>query len=151
MAEFTYIPSQTVPYRQAAIMNSTSFRCNKGYVIHREGSGIVTARGIVNNPCGRFARYEAKFSANVALSEGATVGEIALAITLDGEPLGETIAVATPVAVGDRWNVTGFTTIDVPVGCCVQISVENVSPATGTTGSPNIDVTNLNVVVNRIG
>lgn len=151
MAEFTYIPSQTVPYRQAAALNSTRFGCNKGYILHREGSGLVTMRGIVNNPCSNFARYEAKFSGNIALSEGATVGEIALALTLDGEILQETVAVATPAAVGDRWHVSGVATIDVPRGCCPNVSVENVSPQTGTTPNPSIDITNLNVIVNRIG
>ena len=150
MAEFSYIPDQTVPYRQAAALNSTRFGCNKGYVIHREGAGIVTARGIVNNPCANFARYEAKFSGNISLPEGATVGEIALALTIDGEPLLETLAVATPAAVGDRWNVAGFANIDVPRGCCYNISVENVSPSDGTTPNPDIVISNLNVAVNPV-
>lgn len=151
MAEFTYIPSQTVEYGRAAVLNSTQFGCNKRYILHREGSGIVTARGIVNNPCCGSARYQVSFSCNIALSEGATVGEIAAAIALDGEVLEDTLAVATPAAVGDRWHVSGFTTIDVPAGCCAQISIENASPQAGTSPNPSIDITNLNVTVNRIG
>lgn len=150
MAEFTYIPSQTVPYRQAAALNSTRFQCSKGYILHREGSGIVTLRGIVNNPCSNYATYEVSFSGNIALSTGAAVGEIDAALTLNGEILQETLAAATPVAVGDRWHVSGIATIEVPRGCCASVSVENVSQLTGTT-YPNIDFTNLNVVAKRIG
>lgn len=152
MAEFTYPLVQTVPYRQSAILNSTRFGCNKGYIFHREGSGIVTARGIVNNPCSNFARYECKFSGNIALSEGATVGELAAALAINGEILQDTIAVATPAAVGDFWHVSGFAYIDVPRGCCYEITVENASPqATPATPNPSIDIRNLNVAVNRVG
>lgn len=147
MAEFTYSASQTVPYRQAAILNSTSCRCSKGYILHREGSGLVTLRGIVNNQCSSFARYEVKYSCNIALSEGETVGEIGVALVLNGEVLQDTIAVATPAAVGNRWNVSGFVTIDVPRGCCPSVSLENIS--VGETTNPNIDMTNLNVDVRR--
>ena len=152
MAEFTYPLVQTVPYRQSAILNSTRFGCNKGYIFHREGSGIVTARGIVNNPCSNFARYLCTFSCNIALSEGATVGEIAVALAINGEILQDTVAVATPAAVGDFWNVSGFTYIDVPRGCCYEVSIENASPqSTPATPNPSIDIRNLKVAVNRVG
>lgn len=151
MAEFTYAPVQTVPYGQNAIVNSTRFGCNKGYILHREGSGIITARGIVNNPCSNYARYECKFSGNIALSEGATVGEIATALAINGEVLQDTIAVVTPAAVGDYWHVSGFAYIDVPRGCCFEVSVENASPQpAATTPNPSIDIRNLNVAVNRV-
>lgn len=151
MAEFTYAPVQTVPYGQSAILNSTRFGCNKGYIFHREGSGIIIARGIVNNPCSNYARYECKFSGNIALSEGATVGEIAMALAIDGEVLSDTIAVATPAAIGDYWHVSGFAYIDVPRGCCFEVSVENASPqSTPADPAPSIDVRNLNVAVNRV-
>lgn len=150
MAEFTYPEVQTVPYGQAALLNNTSIGCNKGYISHDNGFGGVTVKGAVNNPCSNYARYEVKFAGNIALAEGATVGEIAIALTLNGEVVQDTIAVATPAAVGDYWNVGGFKTLNIMKGCCPMVAVENVSPSSGTTGNPDINIRNLNVAVNRI-
>ena len=86
MAEFTYNPVQTIPAGGNAIFNNT-ISCQKGYVIHRNESGIVILRGIVNNPCSRFARYQVTFNGNVALAEGATVGPISVSLALDGEAI----------------------------------------------------------------
>lgn len=150
MAEFTFATEQEVPYGQAALLNNTTCGCNKGYISHDNGFGGITVKGVVNNPCANYARYEAKFSANIALAEGATVGEIALAFAINGEVVQDTVAVATPAAVGDFWNVSGFKTFDIMKGCCPMIAVENASPATGATPNPTIVVRNLNVAVNRI-
>ena len=151
MAEFTYNPIQTVEPNQAVILN-TSIGCNKGYVIHRDGSGLVTLRGIVNNPYAPFARYQVTFNANIALSEGATVGPIAVALTIDGEALQTSRAIVTPAAVGDYFNVTSTAFITVPRGCCTQVSAENVSISAtpGTTPAPEIDVQNANMVITRV-
>ena len=150
MAEFTYPEEQTVAYNQAALLNNTTNGCNKGYISHMNGFGGITVKGVVNNPCANFARYEAKFAANIALAEGATIGEIGLAFSLNGEVVQDTVAVATPAAVGDFWHVGGFKTFDVMKGCCPTIAVENVSPTEGTTPNPSIVVRNLNVAVTRI-
>lgn len=48
MAEFTYNPIQLVEPGQNVILNTT-IRCGRGYVLHRDESGIVILRGIVNN------------------------------------------------------------------------------------------------------
>ena len=150
MAEFTYPELQTLPYRQAALLNNTSCGCNKGYINHQNGFGSISLSGQCNNPCARFARYVVQYSCNIALSEGATVGEIQTALTLNGEPIIDTIASSTPAAVGDFWHVSGFKTIDVPVGCCPTVAVENVSPPPAAGGAnPLIDMRNLNVSVIR--
>lgn len=144
MAEFTYNPVQLVEANQAVILNTT-IPCNKGYVFHRNESGLVTLRGIVNNPCSPFARYQCTFNGNIALAEDATVGPIAVALTIDGEPLLTSKAIVTPAAVGDYFNVTCTAFITVPRGCCNTISIENVS-----TGAPEINVQNANLVVTRV-
>lgn len=143
MAEFTYNPIQTVPYGQSAIMD-TAIGCQKGYVYHRNGSGLVTLRGIVNNPCSNFARYKVTAVANIALSTGATVGPISVALAISGEPLQTSKAIVTPAAVGDYFNVTCVATIDVPKGCCTQVTLENVSD-----DQASIDMQNLNMTVER--
>lgn len=151
MAEFTYNPVQLVEPNQAVILNTT-IPCNKGYVFHRNESGLVTLRGIVNNPCASFARYQVTFNANIALAEGATVGPIAVALAIDGEPIQTSRAIVTPAAVGDYFNVTSTAFITIPAGCCAMISVENVSVSAtpGTTPAPEINVQNANLVVSRV-
>ena len=63
MAEFTYNPVQLVLAGQNVILNTT-IGCPKGYVLHRNESGLVILRGIVNNPQSCFARYQVTFNGN---------------------------------------------------------------------------------------
>lgn len=145
MAEFISIPEQTVPYGQSVQLQSRR-SCNKGYIIHREGAGIVTLRGAVNNQCGCSARYSITFNGNIAIPTGGTVGEISVAIAIAGEADGASLAALTPAAVDQYGNVTSTTQVDVPKCCCTNISVENTSST-----SEAILVRNANLVVTRIG
>lgn len=151
MSEYVYNPIQLVQPNQPVLLN-TSIPCNKGYVYHRNESGIVTLRGIVNNACGCFARYQVTFNGNIAVSEGTTVGEIGVALSLDGEPILTSRAVVTPAAVDEYFNVTSTAIITVPRGCCFNVSVENVSESAtpATTPAPAINVQNANMTVTRI-
>ena len=144
MAEFTYPERQTVQSGQSALLNNTTCGCNKGYISHMDGFGGITIKGVVNNPCANFARYLIKYTCNIALSEGSTVGPIQVALTLNGETMQDTIAIVTPAAVGDFWNVSGFKTLDIPKGCCPMVAVDNVSA-----DNTSVDFQNLNVAVNR--
>jgi len=149
MAEYTNIPIQVVQPNQQVVLND-SIPCNKGYVIHRNESGIVTLRGIVNNPCANFARYQVTFNGNIALPEGATVQPISIALAESGEPILSSKAIVTPAAADDYFNVTSTAIITVPKGCCFNISVENTSEIEGTTPAPAINVQNANLTVSRI-
>ena len=148
MAEFTYNPIQLVQPNQPVILNTT-IGCPKGYVLHRNESGIVTLRGITNN-C--FARYQVTFNGNLAIPEGGTVGPISIAIALDGEPILTSRAIVTPAAVDNYFNVTSTAIITVPKGCCFNVSVENTSESATpeTTPAPPINVQNANMTVSRI-
>lgn len=151
MAEFIYNEVQLIQPGAAALLD-TAIGCNRGYVLHRPGSGILTLRGIVNNPCARFARYRVAFDGNIAVPTGATPGEIQLALAIDCEVVPTSIATATPTAADAYWNVNGFAIIDVPAGCCYTISVENasVSADPATTPALALNLRNLNVEVTRI-
>ena len=150
MAEFTYNPIQAVNVNQPVIFNN-SISCNKGYVYHRNESGIVTLRGIVNNPNACYARYQVTFNGNIAVPTGGTVGPIAVAIAISGEPIETSRAIVTPAAVENYFNVTSPAIIDVPKGCCFNISVENVSEgATPAEPGPQINVQNANLLITRI-
>ena len=142
MAEFTYNPVQLVQPNQPVILND-SIPCNKGYVIHRKESGLVTLRGIVNNPCSCFARYQVTFNGNIAVPEGGTAGPISVALSIDGEPILSSQAIVTPTAVGNYFNVTSTAIITALKGCCLNVSVDNTSTAA-------INVQNANLTVMRI-
>ena len=151
MAEFIYNEVQLVQPGAAAVLD-TAICCNRGYVLHRAGSGILTLRGITNNPCARFARYRVAFDGNIAVPTGATPGEIQLALAIDGEVVPTSIAAATPTAADAYWNVNGFAIVDVPAGCCYTISVENASVSSdpATTPALALNLRNLNVEVTRL-
>ena len=148
MAEFTYNPIQVVQPNTPVVLN-TAIGCPKGYVLHRNESGIVTLRGITNN-C--FARYQVTFNGNIAVPEGGTVGAISVAIAIDGEPVLTSRAIVTPAAVDNYFNITSTAIVTVPKGCCVNVSVENTSESAtpATTPAPAINVQNANLTVTRI-
>lgn len=150
MAEYVYNPVQVVQPNQNVLLQS-SIPCNRGYVYHRDGSGILTLRGIVNNSCGCFARYQVTFNANIAVPTDGTVGPIAVALAIDGEPIQTSRAIVTPAAVEDYFNVTSTAIITVPRGCCFNIAAENVSfGATAAAPATAINVQNANLTVTRI-
>ena len=107
---------------------------------HRDGSGLVTLRGLTNTQCR--ARFRVHFGANIAISTGGTVEPISLAIALDGEATPSTTMTITPAAVGNFFNVSASIFIDIPKGCCSHISVRNIS-------TQPIDVQNANLIVER--
>lgn len=150
MAEYTYNPIQLVQPNGNVLLNN-NIPCNKGYVYHRNESGIVILRGIVNNPCGCFARYQVTFNGNIAVPEDGTVGPIAVALAIDGEPIETSRAIVTPAAVDEYFNVTSTAIVTVPKGCCFSVAVENDSEgATAADPATAINVQNANLVVTRI-
>lgn len=151
MAEFTYNPIQLVQPNQPVILNTT-IGCPRGYVLHRNESGIVTLRGIVNNPCSCFARYQVTFNGNIAVPADGTPGPISVSLAIDGEPIITSRAIVTPTAADSYFNVTSTAIITVPRGCCFNVSVENTSESAtpATTPAPAINVQNANLTVSRI-
>lgn len=157
MAEYAYSPIQLVEPGQNVILD-TVIPCNKGYVFHRDQSGIVILRGIVNCATACFARYQVTFNGNIAIPEGGTVGPISVALAIDGEPILTGKAVVTPAAaseappsVANYFNVTSTAIITIPKGCCFTVAVENTSgPAAPGGVAPAINVMNANLTVSRI-
>ena len=150
MAEYVYNSVQEVQPNQNVLLTS-SIPCNKGYVYHRDGSGLLTLRGIVNNPCGCFARYQVTFNGNIAVPTDGTAGEIAVALAIAGEPIQTSKAIVTPAAVDQYFNVTSTAIITVPKGCCANVSVENASEGATAADTPTaINVQNANLTITRI-
>lgn len=132
-------PIQLVEQGQNVQFTETAVRSCKPCVKHREGSGIVTLRGFTNQ-CN--ARFRVGFSGNIAIPTGGTVGEISLAIAIEGEPLQSTRMRVTPAAVDNYFNVLAQADICVPRGCCASVAVENTS-------GQAINVQNANLIVTR--
>lgn len=141
MAEFTGVFVQQVAAGQNVLFNDTPV-CGSNCIVHREGSGIVTLRGQTNQ-CR--ARYKVSFGGNIAIPTGGTVGPISVAISLDGEALGSATATVTPAAVEEFFNVFTAVFVEVPRGCCMTISVKNVSNPTQT-----VEVENANIIIERV-
>lgn len=142
MPEYTSNAVQNVVSGGNVLFTETAVPCTRGYVIHREGAGVITLRGIVNS-CAASARYKVTFGANIAVPAGGTAGAISMALTINGEAVPASSAIVTPAAVGDYWNITEGIFITVPRGCCTQISVKNTS-------AQAINVQNANIIVERV-
>lgn len=137
--EITANALQTVELNQNVLFTDTPV-CGSCSILHRDGSGLVNLRGITNQCRARFKTF---FSGNVAIPTGGTVGAISLAIALNGEAVGPTAMIVTPAAVEEFFNVSSAIYIDVPAGCCAQLSVRNTSDQA-------IDIQNANLIIERI-
>ena len=146
MAEY-FAPTQNIPLNQAAIWFA-SIPCTRGQVIHEDGTGIFTLRGC-NTGC--FARYEVTMNGNIALPEGGTPGPIAVSLTVNGETRTSSVAIVTPAAVENFFNVTSVATVTVPRGCCFSVSLRHVpaSADAATTPAPVITLQNGNLTIKR--
>jgi hypothetical protein len=137
--EITANALQTVATNQNVLFTETAVKGNCS-IIHREGSGLVTLRGITDQ-CR--ARFRVSFGGNVAIPTGGTVGPISIALAINGEAVGPGTAISTPAAVEEFNNVYVSVFLDVPCACCYTISVTNL---TGT----DIEVQNANLIVERV-
>lgn len=139
-AEYSYPLVQTIAEDENVIFLDGERACRKGFITHRSGAGVFRLKG-ANNACKTVFRVT--FNANIAVAEGGTVGEISLALQEDGETLQNAIGTVTPAAVGEFFNVSFSTFITIPCGCCVTVSVENISDT-------EIDVRNANIIFDRV-
>jgi len=138
MAEFTANTLQSVATNQNVLFTEST-TCNNNSIVHREGSGLITLRGLTNQ-CR--ARFKVTFGGNIAVPDGGTAGAISIALSLNGEAIASTTMTVTPAAVNEFFNVNRSVNIDIPAGCCAQIAVKNISTQT-------IDVQNANLIVER--
>lgn len=137
--EITANALQTVELNQNVQFTDTAV-CGSCSIMHRDGSGLVTLRGLTNQ-CR--ARFKAFFSGNVAIPAGGTVEAISLALAINGEAIASTTMIQTPAAVEEFANVASAVYVDVPANCCVTISVRNTS-------AQAIDVQNANLIIERV-
>lgn len=129
---------QTVPANRNVYFTDTVI-CGNASIGHRDDSGLVTLRGVTNQ-CR--ARFLVTFGGNIAIPADGTVGPISIAIALNGEAVLATTMIVTPAAVDQYFNVKASVFIDIPRGCCSQVSVINTSDQA-------INVQNANLIITR--
>lgn len=138
--EITANAVQTVTENGNVVFTNTSV-AGSSCIVYRQGSGLVTLRGLTNGQCR--ARFRVTFGGNVAIPTGGTVGPVTVAIGINGEPVQTSEMIVTPAAVNEYFNVYRSMFLDVPRDCCTQVSVENL-----TEGS--ILVQNANLTIERV-
>ncbi len=141
MAEYSYPLVQTVEADENVLFLNGNRCCRKGLVLHNDSSGIFRLKGA----SGTFrTMYKVQFNANIAVAEGGTIEPISIAIVQNGEVLRNAVATVTPVAIGDFFNVSIATFIEIPCNCCDTIAIQNISDTTA------IDVINANLIIERV-
>ena len=121
----TVAAGQNVPFTEEV-------NTGKPSIVHREGAGLVTLRGLTNQ-CR--AKFKISFGANIAIPAGGTAEAITAAISINGEALNASTATVTPAAVS--------AVVEVPRGCCVSVAAKNTS-------TQPILVANSNFIVERV-
>lgn len=146
MAEYSSNAVQTVNPGESIIFTETPVPCARGFVKHREGSGNFLLSGWTpSKPCGcrnNSANYLVDFGANIAIPTGQTVGEISVAIELDGSTIPASTMRVTPTAVETYFNVSRAINAQIWSGCCETITVTNTSTIP-------ILVQNANIIFSR--
>lgn len=139
--EITANAIQTVAVNNNVIFTDTPVPGNPS-IIHREGSGLTKLRALTC--CQARARFRVIFNANIAIPPGGDAPQqVSLAIAIDGEPVNSTFMAVTPPDDNQYFNVAAAVYLDVPAGCCSNISVRNTSAIA-------INVANANLIVERV-
>ena len=127
---------QTVAINQNVLFNSNRVGAcaNCNIIRHDEGSGLftLTQKGI----------YRVHFNGNIT---SATVGDISLAIEVNGESISGGIINEVVAVANDEANVSAEVLVYVPCNCCMTVSVGNVSTENA------ILVDNANIIIEKLG
>lgn len=148
MAKYITSTDGNVALNNTIPFNIVSIPCNKGCVIPIT-TGVLTLRSGARNQ----AQYVVTLQANIAIPESGAVTPIAVAITLNGVAIPDSVAIVTPAAAEDVWHINTSTVITVPCGCCVSVSaayVDATEDDAATTPTPSVFVRrNASLTVTR--
>ena len=135
LAEYTNANIVSVAAGQNVPLTETAVN-SKPCIVHRQGAGIVTLRGLTNQ---NRALFRVSFGGNIAIPTGGTVEAITAALAINGEPLTS----VTPAAVENYFNIYVSAQVCVPKGCCLTVAMENTS-------TQAVNFANSNLTVERI-
>lgn len=139
MAEFTNSNIVSVAAGQNVPLTGTAVG-GKPCIVHREGSGQVTLRGLTNQ-CR--AVFKVSYGGNIAVPTGGTVEAITAALAINGEALASATAIVTPAAVENYFNIYVSAQVSVPKGCCLSVGMRN-------TNAQAVNFANSNLTVERV-
>lgn len=139
MSEYTASAVQLVAANANVLFTDAPID-NTCSIVHRDGSGIITLRGITRQ-CR--ARFRVSFGGNIAIPTGGTVEAINAAIAIDGEGLATSTMIITPAAVENYFNISSEALVDVPANCCLTVSIKNTS-------TQAINFANSNLIIERV-
>ena len=148
MAEYSANAIQTVNPGETVIFTESPDPCRRGLVRHRDGTGNFLLSGWTPNRrrccCNRdrSVNYLVDFGANISIPTTGTVGEISLALTIDGATIPASTMTVTPAAVEQEFNVSRAINADIWSGCCESVAVKNTS-------DQPILVQNANIIFSR--
>lgn len=148
--EFTAVAEQIVPANNNVLFTEDVIPCRKGYVRHRSGSGLITLEGMTNQ-CR--ARYAVTYSGNIAVAdtaEGGVVGEIAVALSINGEPILSSLRRYTAVGTEQYGAVSATEIIDVAKDSELTVTVKNVSEGTAAAAPSAIQTENFSIAIERL-
>lgn len=149
MAEYLANAAQTVAINSPVLFDN-SIPCDCGSVLHENQTGnFILKGGCCCNNCGS-ERYQVTFNGNIAIPTGGTVGSIAVALAVNGEIRPTSTAIVTPSAVEQYNNVTSTAIINVPKGCCANLSLRAVNADPTEETATAISVQNANLVINKL-
>ena len=148
MAEYSANALQVVNPGEAIVFTASPSPCKRGFVRHRDETGnfilsgwAPTRYGCRCNQNGS-VEYLVDFGANISIPTGGTVGEISVAIAVDGTTVPYSSMVVTPAAVEEFANVSRAVNVDIFRGCCETVTVRNTS-------DQPIQVQNANIIFSR--
>lgn len=139
MAEYTNANTVLVAAGQNVPLTETAVN-SKPCIVHRDGAGLVTLRGLTQQ-CK--ARFRMAFGGNIAIPTGGTVEAISAALAINGEPLNSATAIVTPAATDNYFNIFVSAIVEVPRGCCVTVAMENTS-------TQAVNFANANMTIDRV-
>lgn len=148
MPEYSAVAAQTVNPGESIVFSLDTTDICSQFIRHRDETGNFLLSGFVPNrrrTCcckPRTAEYLVDFGANIAIPTGGTVGEISVALAVDGTTIPASLMSVTPAAVEERFNVSRAITVPIWQGCCQTVSIRNTS-------DQPIEVTNANVIFAR--
>lgn len=148
MAEYSANAVQTVQPGGFAVFTATVSPCYMGLIQHEDDTPLFSLSGWRpnNNTCccnrNRSVMYDVTVNMNVALSTGATVEPISVALAVSGIAYPLSQMDSTPAAV-QQFNHIG-TELSIPIlnNCCQYVAVQNTS-------DQPIDIRNLVIKFER--
>lgn len=156
MATYSNNAIQTINPGESAIFTQTIVPCTRGFIKHRDETGSFLLSGYVpyntfgcgcNRDSG--ANYLVDFGANIAIPADADVGDISVAIEVDGATVPASTMIVTPAATEEYFNVSRAINIDVFRGCCENMTIRNTSDIPILMQNAIIMITRPDLVVSK--